>query len=60
MTVVLHALRCMGFAELTRVADVAGQPEPQTESDLIDLAVDGLVTRELGAWGLTPAGRAED
>lgn len=61
--VVLHALRCIGFAELSRVADAAGLPEADVESHLIDLAVSGLVTRttgEFGAWGLTDAGRAED
>ena len=57
---VLHVLRCMGFAELSRIADAVGLAEGETESGLIDLAVDGLVTREMGAWGLTAAGRAED
>ena len=60
MNVVLHALRCVGFAHLDRVADAAGVSVSRAESDLIDLAVDGLVTRESGAWGLTDAGRAED
>ncbi|MCY1144303.1 transcriptional regulator [Actinoplanes sp. Pm04-4] len=60
MTEVLHVLRCMGFAELSRVADAAGVDEAEVESALIDLAVDGWVTREMGAWGLTAAGRAED
>jgi hypothetical protein len=60
---VLHALRCIGFADLSRVADAAGLAEADVESRLIDLAVSGLVTRttgEFGAWGLTEAGRAED
>jgi hypothetical protein len=60
---VLHALRCIGFAELSRVADAAGLPEPDAESHLIDLAVAGWVTRtpgEFAAWGLTDAGRRED
>ncbi|MCO8277023.1 transcriptional regulator [Actinoplanes sp. TRM 88003] len=60
MSDVLHVLRCTGFAELARVADAAGLSEAETESGLIDLAVDGLVTREMGAWGLTAAGTAED
>ncbi|WP_240670218.1 transcriptional regulator [Actinoplanes solisilvae] len=60
MNVVLHALRCIGFADLSRVADAAGVSGARAESELIDLAVDGLVTREMGAWGLTEAGRAED
>jgi hypothetical protein len=62
--VVLHTLRCIGFAILERVADAAGLPEPEVESDLIDLAVAGLVTRLTGqlggGWGLTEAGRAVD
>jgi hypothetical protein len=60
---VLHTLRCIGHADLARVAAVSGLDEPQAESRLIDLAVDGLVTRTSGefrAWGLTDAGRAED
>jgi len=59
-SVVLHALRCIGFAELSRLADAAGLAEPDVESHLIDLAVSGLVTAEFGAWGLTDAGRVED
>jgi hypothetical protein len=61
--VVLHVLRCIGFAGLPRVADAAGLPEAEAESQLIDLAVAGWVTRtsgEFGGWGLTEAGRAED
>ena len=61
--VVLHVLRCIGFAGLPRVADAAGLPEAEVESQLIDLAVAGWVTRtpgEFGGWGLTEAGRAED
>jgi len=60
---VLHTLRCIGFAELPRVADASGLPEPEVESQLIDLAVAGLVTRisgPFGGWGLAAAGRAED
>jgi hypothetical protein len=60
---VLHTLRCIGFAELSRVADAAGLSESDAESHLIDLAVDGLVTRTpppFAGWGLTDAGRAED
>ena len=60
---VLHVLRCMGFADLGRVADAAGLAGADAESELIDLAVDGLVVRnggEFGGWGLTEAGRAED
>jgi hypothetical protein len=60
---VLHTLRCIGFVGLPRVADASGLGEPEVESELIDLAVAGLVTRtpgEFGGWGLTEAGRAED
>ncbi|WP_246148033.1 transcriptional regulator [Nonomuraea turkmeniaca] len=60
---VLHTLRCIGFAALDRVAEAAGLPESDAESELIDLAVAGLVTRlpgDFGGWGLTDAGRAAD
>jgi hypothetical protein len=59
----LHTLRCIGFAGLDRVAAAAGLPGADMESELIDLAVAGLVTRvagEFGGWGLTEAGRAAD
>ena len=60
---VLHALRCIGFAGLARVAAATGLPESDVESELIDLAVAGLVTHvagDFGGWGLTEAGRAVD
>ncbi|MFC4058906.1 transcriptional regulator [Planomonospora corallina] len=60
---VLHTLRCIGFADLARVSRAAGLPESDAESELIDLAVAGLVTRipgDFGGWGLTEAGRAAD
>jgi hypothetical protein len=60
---VLHTLRCIGFAGLARVAEATGLTEADAESTLIDLAVDGLVTRvpgDFGGWGLTEDGRAED
>lgn len=60
---VLHALRCIGFSGLARVAEAAGLAESDAESELIDLAVAGLVTRvagDFGGWGLTEAGRAAD
>ncbi len=60
---VLHALRCIGFAGLARVAAATGLPEPDVESELIDLAVAGLVTHmegDFGGWGLTEAGRTVD
>jgi hypothetical protein len=60
---VLHTLRCIGFAGLATVATAAGLPESEAESELIDLAVAGLVTHlagEFGGWGITEAGRAAD
>jgi hypothetical protein len=60
---VLHTLRCIGFAALPRVAETTALSEADAESELIDLAVAGLVTRvpgEFGGWGLTDAGRAAD
>jgi hypothetical protein len=60
---VLHALRCIGFAGLARVAAATGLPESDVESELIDLAATGLVTHmagDFGGWGLTEAGRAVD
>lgn len=62
-SIVLHVLRCIGHAELSRVADAAGLTPADAEFHLIDLALAGSVTRspgECGAWGLTEAGRAED
>lgn len=53
----------MGFALLPRVASAAGLPESEVESELIDLAVAGLVTRvpgDFGGWGLTESGRTAD
>ncbi|MFD9700124.1 transcriptional regulator [Lentzea sp. NPDC059081] len=62
MSQVLHALRCVGTTGLTRVAAFTGLPEPEAESELIDLAVAGLVThhRGFGGWALTEAGKAAD
>jgi len=60
---VLHTLRCLGFSGLTRVAATTGLGESDVESELIDLARAGHVTRTAGAfggWGLTEAGRAAD
>ncbi|MFE7134946.1 transcriptional regulator [Streptomyces sp. NPDC057638] len=60
---VLHALRYAGFSGLAAVASVTGLPEPDVESELIDLAVAGLVTHtagDFGGWGLTETGRAVD
>ncbi|MGW0481306.1 transcriptional regulator [Nonomuraea sp. NPDC003214] len=59
--VLLHTLRCAGWCAVERLAAATGLDEATTESELIDLAVAGLVTRTSGAfaaWGLTDAGRA--
>lgn len=60
---VLHTLRCLGFAGCPRIAAAVGLSESEVESSLIDLAVAGLVTHlrgEFGGWGLTDAGRVAD
>ncbi|WP_245674527.1 transcriptional regulator [Herbidospora cretacea] len=60
---VLHTLRCMGVTTLARVAEAAGLGESDVQSELIDLAVAGLVTYEpgdFGGWGVTPAGKTAD
>ncbi|OKJ25926.1 transcriptional regulator [Streptomyces sp. CB01580] len=60
---VLHTLRCIGFSGLSGVARASGLPESDVESELIDLAVAGLVTHtagDFGGWGLTEEGRAAD
>jgi hypothetical protein len=60
---VLHTLRCIGFVSLARVSEASGLSEADAESELIDLALDGLVTRvagDFGGWGLTDAGHAAD
>jgi hypothetical protein len=60
---VLHALRCIGVSGPARVAAATGLAESDAESELIDLAVAGLVTHtsgEFGGWGLTEAGRTVD
>lgn len=58
---VLHTLRCIGYASVARIANATGLPESDVESELIDLAAAGLVTHEaggFGGWGLTEAGRS--
>ncbi|MFI1507798.1 transcriptional regulator [Streptomyces sp. NPDC020597] len=60
---VLHALRCAGFSGRASLAAVTGLSESDVESELIDLAVTGLVTHtagDFGGWGLTEAGRTAD
>lgn len=50
----------MGFTTVYRVAGATGLTKSTVESELIDLAVAGLVTHEFGGWGLTDRGRKED
>lgn len=57
---VLHTLRCGGYAGVARLSVNVGLEEPDVESELIDLGVEGLVTRVDGSWGLTEDGRAAD
>lgn len=60
---VLHALRCGGHAGVTRLATATGLDEAEVESELIDLAVAGLVRRSVdgfAVWGLAEAGRVAD
>lgn len=60
---VLHTLRCIGFAGPGRIAEAAGLDDSDVESELIDLAVTGLVDHVaggFGGWGLTEAGRGAD
>ncbi|TCO62259.1 hypothetical protein EV192_102396 [Actinocrispum wychmicini] len=61
--VVLHALRCGGTAGLARLAAATVLTESDVESELIDLAVAGLVNHlpgPFGGWSLTDAGRVVD
>ncbi|MEU9609433.1 transcriptional regulator [Streptomyces sp. NPDC048057] len=60
---VLHALRCGGFAGVARLSAATGLDGSTVESELLDLAVAGLVTYlsgTFGGWGLTDAGRVAD
>nr|WP_198151948.1 transcriptional regulator [Kibdelosporangium sp. MJ126-NF4] len=54
----------MGYSTLDRIAAAARMSESEVESELIDLAVDGLVIRTAGdfggGWNLTDNGRAAD
>ncbi|WP_035855217.1 hypothetical protein [Cryptosporangium arvum] len=63
MNEVLHTLRCIGASGVDGIADAAGVSAGEAESALIDLAVDGLVTFERGAfggWRVTAPGTAAD
>lgn len=61
--IVLHALRCMGYAGEERIASAAGAPTAETVRVLSDLTTAGLVTHHegpFGGWVLTEEGRATD
>jgi hypothetical protein len=61
---VLHALRCSGASSSERIAGIVGPlAELVTESALLDLAAEGLVTHgagPFGGWRVTDAGRKAD
>ncbi|HEY5879322.1 MAG TPA: hypothetical protein VIU11_10440 [Nakamurella sp.] len=60
---VLHTLRCMGFSSLESIGAATGMAVDAVESELIDLAVAGLIIRTSGpfsGWGLTDDGKAAD
>jgi hypothetical protein len=60
---VLHTLRCLGFSGLESIGAAIGVGADAVESELIDLAVAGLVIRTsgpFGGWGLTEAGKVAD
>ncbi|MDH4308342.1 MAG: transcriptional regulator [Acidimicrobiia bacterium] len=59
----LHTLRCIGFADVERIATVADKDRARVESDLRTLAGLGLVESvdgPFGGWGVTDTGKAED
>lgn len=61
--VALHTLRCVGACTLGRLALAVRWEAADLESELIDLAVEGAVTRTTGpggAWSVTPAGKELD
>lgn len=60
---VLHSLRCTGFAGLPRIIAATGLSESEVDVELTGLVAAGLVTHEpgdFGGWGLSDAGRAAD
>ena len=60
---VLHVLRCIGFASLDRIAEASGRSVDDVRDELIDLGAAGLAKLtpgDFGGWGLTDAGRAAD
>lgn len=60
---VMHTLRCIGFAGSPRVATASGLSESAVERELNALRSAGLATHlpgDFGGWGLADAGRAAD
>ena len=61
--VVLHAMRCIGYAGEERIAIAAGVSTLEALTMLHALAVDGLASHHdgpFGGWSLTDEGRAKD
>lgn len=63
-TLVLHAVRLLGFAESERVASRFAQDPGETHELILDLEAHGWVSRSefagASGWSLTERGRAED
>ncbi len=63
VTLTLHAVRLLGFADSDRVARRFGQDARETEERLLDLEAAGWVSRSAfagtGGWSLTERGRVE-
>jgi len=61
---VLHTLRCLGFASAQRVGAILEALAPiDVEDHLLSLATQGLVNHhpgEFGGWGVTDAGKMAD
>jgi hypothetical protein len=61
-TLVLHALRLMGFADAAATSASAGRPEADVAPVLDSLVEEGLATKRegrLSGYALTPAGRGD-
>lgn len=59
----LHALRCLGFVDASRITAATGLDLSEVDDELIRLGTAGLVAHEtgtFGGWGLTETGRAAD
>jgi hypothetical protein len=64
ITLTVHAIRLLGFAETQRIARRYGLDRDQTLERLLDLEAHGWVTRSefagTAGWSLTDRGRAEN